>query len=118
VAPRTGCSRRSPAERHPRRASSPTTATGIPARVIEASASDTAPASVDAGFTAYGLTPSADDPLSIALHRLINEAADQAQLLEAIVAAPVGTPWRSLNARLEGPAGLQLTLFEELDAVT
>jgi serine O-acetyltransferase len=63
------------------------TATGIPARVIEASASDTAPASVDAGFTAYGLTPSADDPLSIALHRLINEAADQAQLLEAIVAA-------------------------------
>lgn len=25
------------------------------------------------------------------------------------------TPWRSLNARLRGPAGLQLTLFEELD---
>jgi predicted enzyme related to lactoylglutathione lyase len=35
-----------------------------------------------------------------------------------LVAAPVETPWRSLNARLEGPAGLQLTLFEELDAVT
>jgi catechol 2,3-dioxygenase-like lactoylglutathione lyase family enzyme len=31
-----------------------------------------------------------------------------------IVAAPAETPWRSLNARLEGPAGLQLTLFEEL----
>lgn len=31
-----------------------------------------------------------------------------------LVAAPVETPWRSLNARLEGPAGLQLTLFEEL----
>ena len=29
--------------------------------------------------------------------------------------APVETPWRSLNARLEGPAGLQLTLFQELD---
>jgi lactoylglutathione lyase len=24
------------------------------------------------------------------------------------------TPWNSLNARLEGPAGLQLTLFTEL----
>jgi catechol 2,3-dioxygenase-like lactoylglutathione lyase family enzyme len=32
-----------------------------------------------------------------------------------IVAEPTETPWRSLNARLEGPAGLQLTLFEELD---
>ena len=31
-----------------------------------------------------------------------------------IVAQPTETPWRSLNARLEGPAGLQLTLFEEL----
>lgn len=31
-----------------------------------------------------------------------------------LIAAPVETPWRSLNARLEGPAGLQLTLFEEL----
>lgn len=26
------------------------------------------------------------------------------------------TPWRSLNARLRAPAGLQLTLFQELDA--
>ncbi len=34
----------------------------------------------------------------------------------SLVAPPVETPWRSLNARLEGPAGLQLTLFEELDA--
>jgi predicted enzyme related to lactoylglutathione lyase len=33
----------------------------------------------------------------------------------ALVAPPVETPWRSLNSRLEGPAGLQLTLFEELD---
>ena len=31
-----------------------------------------------------------------------------------VVAKPTETPWRSLNARLEGPAGLQLTLFEEL----
>jgi len=32
-----------------------------------------------------------------------------------LLARPVETPWRSLNARLNGPAGLQLTLFEELD---
>ena len=31
------------------------------------------------------------------------------------VAPPTPTPWRSLNARLEAPAGLQVTLFEELD---
>ncbi len=31
-----------------------------------------------------------------------------------LIAAPVRTPWDSLNARLQGPAGLQLTLFTEL----
>jgi len=31
-----------------------------------------------------------------------------------LIAAPVETPWRSLNARLSGPADLQLTLFQEL----
>jgi len=33
-----------------------------------------------------------------------------------VVAEPRRTPWNSLNARLEAPAGLQLTLFEELAA--
>jgi lactoylglutathione lyase len=40
-----------------------------------------------------------------------------ARLTEAgatVLAEPTETPWRSLNARLEGPASLQLTLFEEL----
>ena len=32
-----------------------------------------------------------------------------------VIAAPTRTPWDSLNARLEAPAGLQLTLFTELD---
>lgn len=32
-----------------------------------------------------------------------------------VLAEPRPTPWGSLNARLEGPAGLQLTLFEEPD---
>jgi predicted enzyme related to lactoylglutathione lyase len=31
-----------------------------------------------------------------------------------VIAPPTVTPWRSRNARLEGPAGLQLTLFQEL----
>jgi len=61
------------------------TAIGIPARIIEASASDTARA--ESHFSAYGIAPTADDPLSIALHRLINETADRARLLDAVVAA-------------------------------
>ena len=41
-----------------------------------------------------------------------------ARLIDAgavLIAPPTETPWRSLNSRLEGPAGLQLTLFQELD---
>jgi predicted enzyme related to lactoylglutathione lyase len=30
------------------------------------------------------------------------------------VAPPTPTPWRSLNARLDAPAGLHITLFQEL----
>jgi uncharacterized glyoxalase superfamily protein PhnB len=40
------------------------------------------------------------------------------QLVEGgadLVAPPTETPWRSLNSRLEAPAGLQITVFEELD---
>lgn len=31
-----------------------------------------------------------------------------------LITAPTRTPWNSRNARLAAPAGLQLTLFEEL----
>jgi len=34
-----------------------------------------------------------------------------------LIASPTETPWRSLNSRLEAPAGLQITLFEELDDI-
>jgi predicted enzyme related to lactoylglutathione lyase len=40
------------------------------------------------------------------------------RLVEAgatLIGAPVETPWRSLNSRLAAPAGLQITLFEELE---
>lgn len=54
--------------------------------------------------------------------RVAFEVADSAAAAErlvragaTLVAGAVETPWRSLNARLDGPAGLQLTLFQELD---
>ena len=48
----------------------------------------------------------------------VDDSAAMTQTLAAagatVVAEPTRTPWNSLNARLEAPAGLQLTLFEEL----
>ena len=44
-------------------------------------------------------------------------AAGTARLTAAgatLVAPPTHTPWGSLNARLDAPAGLHITLFEEL----
>ena len=32
-----------------------------------------------------------------------------------LISAPIETPWRSLNARLGAPAGLQITIFQELE---
>jgi catechol 2,3-dioxygenase-like lactoylglutathione lyase family enzyme len=53
--------------------------------------------------------------------RLALEVDDSAAMTETlaqagatVVAEPTRTPWNSLNARLEGPADLQLTLFTEL----
>jgi len=54
--------------------------------------------------------------------RVAFEVADAAGTTQALVdagaeliAPPVETPWRSLNSRLEAPAGVQITLFQELD---
>jgi lactoylglutathione lyase len=44
-------------------------------------------------------------------------AATTAELERAgarVLAPPTVTPWNSLNARLEAPANLQLTIFQEL----
>ena len=53
--------------------------------------------------------------------RVAFEVADAAVATERLAAAgaeliarPTETPWRSLNSRLKAPAGLQITLFEEL----
>lgn len=32
-----------------------------------------------------------------------------------LIAPPTVTPWQSLNSRMSAPAGLQITLFEELE---
>ncbi|MDQ1561271.1 MAG: hypothetical protein QOE85_612 [Actinomycetota bacterium] len=45
-------------------------------------------------------------------------AAVTKQLTDAgspLVSAPRETPWHSLNSRLNAPAGLQVTLFQELE---
>lgn len=34
-----------------------------------------------------------------------------------LIAEPRETPWRSVNSRLDAPAGLQLTVFQELDSL-
>ena len=48
---------------------------------------------------------------------VVDTAAVTTDLVDAgasLVAPPVRTPWDSLNARLDAPAGLQITLFQEL----
>jgi len=48
----------------------------------------------------------------------VDDSTASTRALEAagatVLAEPTRTPWNSLNARLQGPAGLQLTLFTEL----
>jgi predicted enzyme related to lactoylglutathione lyase len=50
--------------------------------------------------------------------RVRDSTATTARLAEAgaeVLAEPTRTPWNSLNARLEAPAGVQLTIFSELE---
>ena len=45
---------------------------------------------------------------TVATDRLVSAGA-------TLVAEPTETPWRSLNSRLDAPAGLHITLFQELE---
>lgn len=60
-------------------------------------------------------------PLSIRVAFEVPDAAATTAALEAggatVVAAPTETPWRSLNARLEAPGGLQITAYQELETL-
>jgi predicted enzyme related to lactoylglutathione lyase len=49
---------------------------------------------------------------------VVDAARTTQRLVDAgaeLIAQPTETPWRSLNSRLSAPAGLQLTIFQELD---
>ena len=55
--------------------------------------------------------------------RLAFEVGDSPATTDALIAAgaelvapPTETPWRPLNARLEAPADLHITVVQELDA--
>jgi predicted enzyme related to lactoylglutathione lyase len=49
----------------------------------------------------------------------VNDTADVTQRLgeagATVVAPPTRTPWESLNARFDAPAGLHITVFQELE---
>jgi len=57
-------------------------------------------------------------PLTVRVAFEVPDATSAAARLTAggaeVVAPPVETPWRSLNARFEAPGGMQVTVFEEL----
>lgn len=64
--------------------------------------------------------PRADGPtLRIALEVDDTAAAVAAAAGEGlrVIASPVETPFRSLNARVQGPAGWQVTFFQELESL-
>jgi serine O-acetyltransferase len=63
------------------------TAVGNPARIIEKDSASPEQRAAARMFAAYGVTPDGDDPLSKALHGLINNAAAQETQLLRIIAA-------------------------------
>jgi catechol 2,3-dioxygenase-like lactoylglutathione lyase family enzyme len=104
---------------------------GLPEQAAFASGGDARVAILDAGRATLEIaTPAQVDMIdAVEVGRRVSprlrvafEVADTAgatqRLIDAgatLVAPPTETPWRSLNSRIEGPAGLQLTLFEELE---
>lgn len=70
------------------------TAVGNPARVIMPADAKRAPERT--AFCAYGITPNAEDPVSLALHGLIDHAAKESLRVDEIVSA-----LESLGAKLD-----------------
>ena len=86
------------------------TAVGNPARIVmPAVEKKKADAPAKSGFCAYGITPNADDPVSLAIHGLIDHAATQSQRIDEIVAAleRLGARVEALNA-VDGAALIDL----------
>ena len=67
----------------------------------------------DAEVGRTGVSP----PWRVAIE--VDDAIATTEKLDAagatLIAPPTQTPWRSVNSRLQAPAGVQLTIFEELD---
>jgi serine O-acetyltransferase len=79
------------------------TAVGIPARIISDDVDQRREADANRmGFSAYAITQGADDPLSVALHQLIDHVAEQDkridQLLESLERLGVARPEQSCEA--------------------
>ncbi|SAL37931.1 serine acetyltransferase [Caballeronia peredens] len=73
------------------------TAVGNPARIVMPAAGGKKTSEpAGSGFCAYGITPNADDPVSLAIHGLIDHASTQTQRIDEIVAA-----LERLGARVE-----------------
>jgi serine O-acetyltransferase len=100
------------------------TAVGNPARIIVPAAAAVASAAVSgaqsggaapgakrasesSGFCAYGITPNADDPVSLAIHGLIDHAATQSKRIDEIVDA-----LERLGTSLEGLQGADAALLD------
>ncbi|MFL6642876.1 MAG: serine O-acetyltransferase [Paraburkholderia fungorum] len=93
------------------------TAVGNPARIIipaagsgaqsGSAAQEAKRASESSGFCAYGITPNADDPVSLAIHGLIDHAATQSKRIDEIVDA-----LERLGTSLEGLQGADAALLD------
>ncbi|MCD6734390.1 MAG: serine O-acetyltransferase [Burkholderiaceae bacterium] len=83
------------------------TAVGIPARVIVEEADQRREAQAQKmGFSAYAVTQGGDDPLSLALHRLIEHVAEQDRAIEQLQAAlaRLGAEMTESREPLDAPA--------------
>jgi serine O-acetyltransferase len=81
------------------------TAVGNPARIVMPA--DARRKSERTAFCAYGITPNAEDPVSLALHGLIDHAAKESQRVDEIVAA-----LERLGERLEALHGVDRALTD------
>jgi serine O-acetyltransferase len=81
------------------------TAVGNPARVVMPADAKRVPE--HAAFCAYGITPNADDPVSLAIHGLIDHVAKESQRIDEIVAA-----LERLGASLETLQGADAALLD------
>lgn len=88
------------------------TAVGNPARVVMPAMAR--PAQKDcsperSAFCAYGITPNADDPVSLAIHGLIDHASTQTHRVDEIVAA-----LEKLGTRIDAISGVENAAFIDL----